>query len=79
MFQGQKTISKGKTTTECSADQAQGKPREYRPGEEMPLPAAETALNFPEKITLWRSSRFLFGRKGYDLHVEYSCMNGTQQ
>lgn len=38
--------------------------REYRP-EEMPLPAAETALKFPE-IT-WRSSlRFLFGRKGYD-------------
>ena len=53
-------------------------PREYRP-EEMPLPVAETALKFPEKITHWRSSRFLFGRKGYDLRVEYSCMNGTWQ
>lgn len=74
MFKGQKKkVSKGKNTVVRSADWGQWMSRHYRQGEEVPLPAFETALKFPENITKQRS------RKGYDLHLEYRCMNGAWQ
>lgn len=72
---GKKTFQKVRPQLDAVQTKDSESRVEYRPGEEMSLPAAETALNFPEKTTHWRSSRFLFGRKGYDLHVGYSCMN----